>query len=1196
MDDLSSTVEDIYPLTPVQAGLLFHALLEPGSRAYLNQYVFSLQGRVDAAAMQEAWQRVVDQHPVLRTGFAWEGMNVPLQVVRHRARLPWENADWRGCTEEALRERRERYLETERARGFALLEPPLMRLALLQLDDDRFDLVWTYEHLVLDGWSLSLVLRDVFTVYEAVLLHREVAVRPCRPFRDYVAWLERQDLSRAEAYWRETLEGFTVPTPLEIVRSGGAGGTVAHVEHRLSTGTTEALLGAARRHRTTTNTIVQGAWGLLLSRYSGEEDVVFGATVSGRSPELAGMEEMVGLFINTLPVRLRVEGEARADEWLGRLRARQVEAQRYEHSPLQDVQGWSSVPAGVPLFESILVFENHPTWHGVGGGEGGFSVEEWKVYGGSHYPLALAVFPGERLELRLEYDSGRVEADAAGRMVRHLEAVMESLVEDLGRRLEEVPLMREEERAQVLADGCGEARPFPREALVQELIAARAAAWPDAPAVACRGRVLSYRQLDRRAARLAARLRVRGVGAEARVAIFLDRSADLAVSLLAVLKAGGAFVPLDPESPRERLRYLLDDTRAAVVLTRAALAGALPAGAAGVLSVDTEADAGEALPIPRVGSDTLAYLCYTSGSTGRPKAAMVSHRSLLCYAEAMRERMGLTPADRVLQFASPAFDVMIEEVFPAWLSGACVVFPEAELLGSPRELLRVARAEGVSVIELPTAFWHEWVRTVVEERLSPPPSLRLVLLGGERVMGERLAQWAGLELPLLHVFGLTETTVTTTTLRLEAGEDGSRRHNLPVGAPLANAVVHVLDRRRELVPVGVPGELYVAGEAVARGYWGRPSLTAERFVPDPFAQEGGGRLYRTGDRVRRLPGGGLEFLGRMDQQVKVRGHRIEPAEIEAVLAEHPAVREVVVLAREFGPGDLRLVAYVAAEHDDTPSEAVLRAWLRERLPEHMVPAALVTLERLPLTGNGKVDRAALPTPFATRRPAGDAASTLTPTERLVAGIWAETLGVERVETDDSFFDVGGNSLLLLRVHSRLAEALGREVPLVELLHHRSLGALAAHLDAGSDPAPLPRREALRAERTGASAGDVAIVGMVGRFPRARGLEEFWRNLREGVDCISTFSDDELAASGVPTGLMRHPDYVRARGVLDETDRFDAEFFGISPREASVMNPQHRLMLECAWEALESAGYEPETFDGRVGVFTGADLNRYWVEV
>ncbi len=1194
MDDLSSAVEDIYPLTPVQAGLLFHALLEPGSRAYVNQYVFSLRGRVDAAAMQGAWQRVVEQHPILRTGFAWEGMDVPLQVVRHRARLRWESSDWRGCTEEVLGERRERYLETERARGFALLEPPLMRLALLQMDDDRFDLVWTFEHLVLDGWSLSLVLRDVFTVYEAVLLHREAAVRPCRPFRDYVAWLERQDLSRAEAYWRETLEGFTAPTPLEIVRSGGAGGTVAHVEHRLSTGATEALLSAARRHRTTTNTIVQGAWGLLLSRYSGEEDVVFGATVSGRSPELHGMEEMVGLFINTLPVRLRVEGEARADEWLGRLRAQQVKAQRYEHSPLQDVQGWSAVPAGVPLFESILVFENHPTWEG-GGGESGFSVEEWKVYGGSHYPLALAVLPGERLELRLEYDARRVEADAAGRMVGHLETVMEALVEDLGRSLDEVPLLREEERAQVLADGRGETRPFPREALVHELIAARAAAWPDAPAVVCGGRVLSYRQLDLRAGRLAARLRAHGVGAEAPVAIFLDRSAELAVSLLAVLKAGGAFVPLDPEYPRERLRYLLDDTRAAVILTRASLASTLPASAAGVLSVDTEVNAGEALPTPRVGSDTLAYLCYTSGSTGRPKAAMVSHRSLLCYAEAMRERMGLTPADRVLQFASPAFDVMIEEVFPTWLSGACVVFPEAELLGSPRELLRVVGAEGVSVIELPTAFWHEWVRTVVEERLSPPPSLRLVLLGGERVLGERLAQWVGLELPLLHVFGLTETTVTTTTLRLEAGEDGSRRLNLPVGVPLANAVVHVLDRRWEPVPVGVPGELYVAGEAVARGYWGRPSLTAERFVPDPFAQEGGGRLYRTGDRVRRLPGGELEFLGRMDQQVKVRGHRIEPVEIEAVLAEHPAVREVVVLAREFGPGDLRLVAYIAAEHDDTLPEAVLRAWLRERLPEHMVPAALVTLERLPLTANGKVDRAALPTPFATRRPSGDTASTLTPTERLVAGIWAEILGAEQVRTDDSFFDIGGNSLLLLRVQSRLAEALGREVPLVELLHHRSLGVLAAHLDAGSDPVP-PRREAPRAERTGASAGDIAIVGMVGRFPRARGLDEFWRNLREGVDCISTFSDDELAASGVSTGLMRRPDYVRARGVLDEADRFDAEFFGISPREASVMNPQHRLMLECAWEALESAGYDPETFDGRVGVFTGADLNRYWVEV
>ncbi|HEX2091407.1 MAG TPA: amino acid adenylation domain-containing protein, partial [Longimicrobiaceae bacterium] len=1194
MDDLSLSVEDIYPLTPVQTGLLFHVLLEPASRAYLNQYIFALRGQVDADAMRQAWQRVVDQHPVLRTAFAWEGMDTPMQVVRRNVRLPWEVLDWRGCTSEAQHERRERYLETERARGFALLDPPLMRLALLRLADDRFELVWSYEHLLLDGWSLSLVLRDVFTAYEAVLLNREPAFRPARPYRDYVAWLQRQDLSGAEAYWRRILAGFRVPTPLGIDRGRGASGSFAHVAHRLPAGATSTLHEVARRQRITPNTLLQGAWGVLLSRYSGEVDIVFGATVSGRSPELAGVEEMVGVFINTLPVRLRVEGEAHVSEWLAGVRARQVEAQRYEQSPLADVQGWSEVPAGVPLFESILVFENHPMWAAAGGGESGFSVEAWEVYGGSHYPLVLAVLPGERLELRLEYDAGRIEAAAAERMVGQMETVLEALAADPGRRLSEVSLLRMAERARVVEGGRGEARPFPRAALVHEVIAERAAAAPDAPAAASGGRVLTYRALEERAASLAARLRARGVGPEVQVALFLDRSVELAVALLAVLRAGGAFVPLDPQYPRARVEYLLEDSRAVVVLTRRALAGALPGGVAGVLSVDTEEEAVTDLPALQAGSDTLAYLCYTSGSTGRPKAAMVSHRSLLCYAEAMAGRMGLSPADRVLQFASPAFDVMVEEVFPTWLSGACVVFPAGEPVASPGELLRVVEAEGVSVMELPTAFWHEWVRTVTEEGLHLPGSLRLVLVGGERVLPERLAQWAGLGVPLLHVFGLTETTVTTTTLRLEGGDDGARWLNLPIGVPLANAEAHVLGQEHEPVPVGVPGELYVGGEAVARGYWARPELTAERYVPHPFSGEPGARLYRTGDRVRRLADGTLEFLGRMDQQVKVRGYRIEPAEIEAVLEQHPAVWEAVVVARDAESRDLRLVAYVAAE----VGEGELRVWLRERLPEHMVPAAVVTLERLPLTPNGKVDRAALPAPSAARRAPGDAGALHTSTGRLVAGIWAEVLGVEGVGTDDSFFDIGGNSLLLLRVHSRLTEALGREVPLVELLHHRSLGALAAHLDAGSAPAAavLPRREDPRPERSGASGDEIAIVGMVGRFPGARGLEEFWRNLRDGVDSISTFSDEELISSGIPAALMRRPDYVRARGILEDADRFDAEFFGISPREATVMNPQHRLMLECAWEALENAGYDPETFAGRVGVFTGADLNRYWVDV
>ncbi|MEW5931874.1 MAG: non-ribosomal peptide synthetase, partial [Gemmatimonadota bacterium] len=532
----------------------------------------------------------------------------------------------------------------------------------------------------------------------------------------------------------------------------------------------------------------------------------------------------------------------------------------------------------------------------------------------------------------------------------------------------------------------------------------------------------------------------RGVGPEVPVALFLDRSAELAVALLAVLRAGGAFVPVDPEYPRERVEYLLADSGARVVVTRSDLAAALPEGAAEVLCVDDAGDPGEAAAPPRIGSDTLAYLVYTSGSTGRPKAAMVSHRSLVCYAEAMRGRMGLVPSDRVLQFASPAFDVMVEEVFPAWLSGACVVFPAGGLPGTPREFTELLAEQRVSVVELPTAFWHEWVRETAAEGAALPDSLRLVLVGGERVLAERLRQWAALRRPLLHVFGLTETTVTSTTLLLEAGEDGSRWSNLPVGTPLPNAEAYVLDAEREPVGEGVPGELYVGGEAVARGYRARPELTAERYVPHPFAAEAGARLYRTGDRVRRLADGGLEFLGRMDSQVKIRGYRIEPGEVEAALCAHPAVREAAVVVRPDRRGEAALVGYASAGAGAELGAAELRGWLRDRLPEHMVPGALVVLESLPLTPNGKTDRRALPAPELPAE--AEYVAPRSVVEETLCAIWAEVLQVERVGVEDNFFLVGGHSLLAMQVASRAQEAFGVPVSLRDLFETPTVAGLA----------------------------------------------------------------------------------------------------------------------------------------------------------
>ncbi|HEX7238686.1 MAG TPA: amino acid adenylation domain-containing protein, partial [Longimicrobiaceae bacterium] len=920
---------DGIPLSFAQQRLWLVDRLEPGSAAYNMPGALRLRGRLHLAALRASLDALVRRHESLRTTFA-ERDDGPVQVIRPAARVSLPVVDLGRLSAGTREPEVRRLVQAEALRPFDLAEGPLLRNTLLGQDQDDHVLCFTMHHVIGDGWSMDVLVKE-FSVIYAALSRGEAPVLPELPvqYADYTVWqrgwLGGEVLEEQIGYWKQRLAGAPplLELPIDHARTvdGSPRAGCRHVG--LSVATTNGLRALSRREGTTLFMTLLAGWQALLGRYAGQDDVVVGSPVAGRTRR--EVEGLIGFFVNMLALRTELAGDPTWQELLGRVRETALGAYAHQELPFErlvDEMASERSLVHSPVFQVTFGLERATGRNRLPSMDG----------------LALELFEGAEMAAQFDLDLTLVDGDGpfAGnfvyraalfepetveRMAGHLEVLLEAVAAEPERRVAEVSLLRSAERAEVLAVSRGAARAFPRDRLVHELIAARAAAWPQA-AAAAGSRVLSYGELQAQATRLAARLRARGVGPEVAVAVVLDRSVELAVALLAVLQAGGAFIPADPAYPRERLESLVADSGTQLLLTHSTLACTLPAGATEVLCVDTDEDVAEDLPSPRVEADALAYLCYTSGSTGRPKAAMVSHRSLVCYAEAMRERMELGVGDRVLQFASPAFDVMIEEVFPAWLSGACVVFPQRDLLGSPHELLQLLDREQVSVVELPTAFWHEWVRHVAEEGVHPPESLRLVIVGGERVLPERMVQWAGLGLPLLHVFGLTETTVTSTTLRLEAGDDGSRWSNLPVGVPLANAAVYVLDGEREPVPAGVPGELYLGGETVARGYLGRPYLTAERYVPDPFAVEPGARLYQTGDRVRWLADGTLEFLGRIDQQVKIRGYRIEPAEIEAALAEHPAVREAAVIVREDVPGDRRLVAYVspAAGYSAGPGE------------------------------------------------------------------------------------------------------------------------------------------------------------------------------------------------------------------------------------------------------------------------------------
>ncbi len=1016
-------VEDIYPLSPLQQGILFHALVETG--AYFVQHHWVVDGPLDAVALQRAFQGVVDRHPVLRTAFVWERRDRPVQVVRERATLPFEEVDLRGLSDEEQARRVSAFAAADRARGFEPARAPLMRVTLLRLRDDRHRVVWSVHHLLLDGWSTPLVTREVFALHDA---HARGAPPPHLPkpppYGEYIGWLQKLDGSRAEAFFRAALAGVRAPTGLGVDHAlrDLAPGEEAFDDRRreLPEAFAERLAAFARQHQITVGTVLQGAWAIVLSRYTGDEDVLFGLTVSGRSAPLPGVERMVGLFINTLALRARVPPDDTVLAWLTGLQARQTALLEHEHTSLLDVQGWSEIPRGTPLFESVLVVENYPVDEAARAGMAGLSLRHERTHDRADLPLTVVAALRGGLLLRVTYDRRRFDDGAIERMLGHLATVLEGLVSDPRGRLRDVPLLPDEERRAVI-HACNAGADFPADTCLHRLFEAQVDRAPDAIAASVEGRSLTYGALDDRANRLAHRLRALGVGTGrpggALVGLLTSRSLDLLVGILAILKAGGAYLPLDPEYPRERLAFMMEDAAAGVLLTEAALAD-LVAGAAAVVRLDDDAASIATEPssrLPGGAASDLAYVIYTSGSTGKPKGVMVTHANVARLVAATRAWVDVGAGDVWTLFHSYAFDFSVWEIWGALLHGGRVAIVPHWVSRAPDVLYRLLGDEGVTVLSQTPSAFRQLVRAEGEAAPGAIEALRLreVVFGGEALdVGDLRPFWErhGDRAPrLVNMYGITETTVHVTYRPLGMADLPRPGRAAPsvIGRPIPDLQVYVLDPRGQPAPFGVAGEMYVGGAGVARGYLNRPELTAERFVRDPFRE--GGRLYRTGDLARRLPDGALEYLGRIDHQVKVRGFRIELGEIEAALTACPGVREAVVVAREDVAGDRRLVAYLVpnGEGGEGFTAGALRAALQETLPDYMVPATFVTLEALPLTSNGKVDRRALPAPDTLAAAERVVVAPRGPVEDAIAGIFAETLRLDpsQVGAHDGFFEL-----------------------------------------------------------------------------------------------------------------------------------------------------------------------------------------------
>ncbi|AXG51890.1 non-ribosomal peptide synthetase [Streptomyces lincolnensis] len=1099
---------EILPLTPLQEGLLFHALYEQERDApdvYLVQLVFELGGTVDAARLRAAAQALLDRHPTLRAAFRRRRGGQPVQVVPRRAVLPWTETDLSAPTDADVdvEEAWTRLLDADRDRGFDPATPPLLRCTLARTGEDRHRLLITHHHILLDGWSVSVLLRELLALYDSG--GDPASLPPAPPYRTFLEWLGRRDRTVAESAWREALAGVTDPTRLAPHASDGLGsGELAQARTELPTETGTALTVLARNLGVTVNTLVQAAWAILLSRTTGRDDIVFGATVSGRPADLPGVESMVGLFINTLPTRVRLRPDEPLSGLLRRVQESYVRLLDHHHLGLADIQRAAGVPE---LFDTLVVFENYPVDERATDPGDGLRVIGTGGRDATHYPVTLVALPGPRPRFRLAYRPDLFDAAWADDTLARLVRLLERMAADPDLPLGRLGLAARDAAAAPAAP--------PAARTVTELWAAQVAATPDAEALLDHGRSLTYRQLDVRAEQLAGRLAALGAGPERIVGIALPRTADLVAAVLAVLKSGAAYLPLDPAYPPDRLAHIVGDARPVVVLATAETAGALPEGTGLLLLDDLTGDHEGAvqgdLAVVDLVPDNLACITYTSGSTGRPKGVAATHRSVAEFVAWTHTELGPERLAKVLFSTSLNFDVSVFEIFSPLLCGGRIEIVEnlLALTAQDRDRWDASLISGVPSV----------MATVVADRPAVAP--RVVALGGEPIPVHLLTDledaFPGAR--IINFYGPTEATIYATAWQSDLDpyrEDGPP----PLGRPLARNRLHLLDQALHPVPDGVPGEVYLSGGGPARGYLGRPALTGQCFVADPFGAPGE-RMYRTGDLAVRGPDGHLRFLGRADHQVKIRGFRVELGEIEAVLADHPAVAKAAAAVREDTRGEPQLVAYAVptgGRTTDADADAgALRAHLARTLPAHMVPATIVVLDALPLTASGKLDRKALPAPGA---PAATArVAPRTGTEHKLRDLFADVLGLDplRIGVDDSFFDLGGHSLLVPRLTTRVRTDLDTALPVRALFETPTVAGLARRVTGtGAIAVADPASVSASASASGRIAAPSQATALDVLLPlRARGE-------REPLFCLPP-------ASGLAwgfAGLTRHLDTER----------------------------------------------------------------------
>lgn len=1034
------------PTTFAQQRLWFLDQLEPGSATYTIPIVMRVRGPLHIPVLEQCLNELVRRHETWRTTFESRD-GIPFQHIGQPSPIDFSVHDL-STLPESQRENEAFQMAAKQAQvPFQLAVGPLVRVLLLQLDTADYLLVLTQHHIISDGWSIGLILQEIVVLYEAFLAQKpsplpELAFQ----YGDYAYWqqqnLQGPELERQLAYWKQQLED--APPYLELPTNRARPdlqtfcGETQHFQ--ISRALSEQLRVLCEQEHVTLFMTILATFQMVLYRYTGQDDLVIGTSIANRMlPEL---EPIVGFFVNTLILRTDLSGDPTFQELLKRVCNVSLAAFAHQEAPFE------RAVSRVPPLQVHFILQNTPS---EAKELTGLSVERIEMETQTaKFDLFLNVEDATEICGFFEYNVDLFDAATIQRLSVHFQRLLEAVVQDPARRLSTFPLLTTDESQHMLSVWNSTNDVEQQHGCIQTLFEAQVARSPLRSAVEFAGTALTYEELNQRANQVAHYLRQLGVAPEVPVGLYLERSLDLIIGVLGILKAGGAYLPVDPASPQERCGWILADAQTPILLTQTALLPFLPDYHGTVVCLDASqelfAPMARTNPVHLTTEENAAYIIYTSGSTGQPKGVLVTHRSLTNHSQAIVKQYTLDESDRVLQFASLSFDAAGEELYPTWLSGATLVLRPEDLPASAEMFHRFITQERLTVLDLPTAYWHQWVTHLSPAEVPLPASLRLVIVGGEAVQPahyQRWLQFAGPQIQWSNTYGPTETTITAILYTPTEAED-PHQHQTPIGRPIANLQAYVLDQQLQPVPLGALGEIYLAGEGLARGYLNRPALTAECFIPNPYGPVGS-RLYRTGDLARYLADGNLLYVGRNDQQVKIRGYRIELGEIESRLLQHPGIVESVVLVREDIAGDKCLVAYLVS-NQPAISSAELRRFLGEHLPAYMLPTSYIFLEQFPLTTSGKINRRALPAPARNHQEGTEAhVPPRTPFEEILVGIWCDVLHIVQVGIEDNFFEIGGHSLRAIQLVARIQDIFPLELPLKHLFAYPTIASLAAFL-------------------------------------------------------------------------------------------------------------------------------------------------------